>query len=307
MQIISRKEAKEQGLKRYFTGKSCKHGHISERWVGSHSCVECRTVRRAKQQQKDLLSRAIQKVTTVRNRKYMCYCKHNIPYTSYRAANLTAKKTYFIGEACSKGHITARYVSTCDCVACVKIRGVVWNHENKDRLNQYQHEYKHSPVLYDTYHKQLIGVTTKSAGGTLEVTCYHCGKWFMPTGSQVNNKIRASLGRKNRPSTQNNLYCSEDCKDKCDVYRVQNTKKSERSDTAKSRCADQRNKNALLESQIDVVGYNYCEKCGKKTTELDIHHTVMVSKDHKEGTNPAHQILLCRDTCHKEPWAHCRK
>jgi len=40
MNIITRAEAKEQGLKRYFTGKPCKHGHVSERLV-SAQCVEC--------------------------------------------------------------------------------------------------------------------------------------------------------------------------------------------------------------------------------------------------------------------------
>lgn len=39
--IISRKEAKEKGLKRYFTGKPCKHGHICERYVNRGACIEC--------------------------------------------------------------------------------------------------------------------------------------------------------------------------------------------------------------------------------------------------------------------------
>jgi hypothetical protein len=41
MEIILRKEAKERGLKRYFTGKPCKHGHIDERLVSSRGCFEC--------------------------------------------------------------------------------------------------------------------------------------------------------------------------------------------------------------------------------------------------------------------------
>tara|TARA_R100000687_G_C6413981_1_gene147745 strand:- start:298 stop:879 length:582 start_codon:yes stop_codon:yes gene_type:complete len=41
MDIISRKEAKAQGLKRYFTGKPCKHGHISERQISNGSCLTC--------------------------------------------------------------------------------------------------------------------------------------------------------------------------------------------------------------------------------------------------------------------------
>lgn len=39
--IISREEAKAQGLTRYFTGKPCKHGHVCERNVGDWKCVEC--------------------------------------------------------------------------------------------------------------------------------------------------------------------------------------------------------------------------------------------------------------------------
>ena len=41
MQIITRQEAKEQGLKRYFTGKPCKHGHIAERSFTA-GCVACK-------------------------------------------------------------------------------------------------------------------------------------------------------------------------------------------------------------------------------------------------------------------------
>lgn len=41
MKIITRKEAKALGLKRYFTGKPCKRGHICDRYV-SDSCVECK-------------------------------------------------------------------------------------------------------------------------------------------------------------------------------------------------------------------------------------------------------------------------
>jgi len=39
--IISRKEALAAGLSRYFTGKPCTTGHISERRVSCRSCVSC--------------------------------------------------------------------------------------------------------------------------------------------------------------------------------------------------------------------------------------------------------------------------
>jgi hypothetical protein len=43
--IVTLSEARERGLKRYFTGKPCPGGHIAERWVGS-SCVECQRLAR---------------------------------------------------------------------------------------------------------------------------------------------------------------------------------------------------------------------------------------------------------------------
>lgn len=41
MEIISRAEAKAQGLKNYFTGKPCKRGHIALRRSNNAICVEC--------------------------------------------------------------------------------------------------------------------------------------------------------------------------------------------------------------------------------------------------------------------------
>jgi hypothetical protein len=44
--LITRAEAKAAGLTRYYTGKPCKKGHISERDVSSHTCSECLRLRR---------------------------------------------------------------------------------------------------------------------------------------------------------------------------------------------------------------------------------------------------------------------
>ena len=42
MQIITQKEAKAQGLKRYFTGEPCKYGHIAERSCRDGYCLACK-------------------------------------------------------------------------------------------------------------------------------------------------------------------------------------------------------------------------------------------------------------------------
>lgn len=41
MEIITIKQAIERNLKRYFTGKKCGKGHLSERLVSGRKCVEC--------------------------------------------------------------------------------------------------------------------------------------------------------------------------------------------------------------------------------------------------------------------------
>jgi hypothetical protein len=40
-EIITRAEALAKGLKRFFTGKSCKRGHVVERRVDTGDCAEC--------------------------------------------------------------------------------------------------------------------------------------------------------------------------------------------------------------------------------------------------------------------------
>jgi hypothetical protein len=41
MEIIKRSEAKALGLTHYFTGKPCKHGHLSRRRYKDRVCMEC--------------------------------------------------------------------------------------------------------------------------------------------------------------------------------------------------------------------------------------------------------------------------
>lgn len=45
MEIISKKEAVKDGLKYYFTGRPCKRGHLSKRYLGGQ-CQECVTTQR---------------------------------------------------------------------------------------------------------------------------------------------------------------------------------------------------------------------------------------------------------------------
>ena len=57
MKKISREEAARLGLKRYFTGTPCIHGHLCERYVSAKSrlgCVECQRLTSQKYKERNL-------------------------------------------------------------------------------------------------------------------------------------------------------------------------------------------------------------------------------------------------------------
>lgn len=41
MEILSKEDAKKQGLRRYFTGSPCRKGHLSEKYTSDGGCIEC--------------------------------------------------------------------------------------------------------------------------------------------------------------------------------------------------------------------------------------------------------------------------
>lgn len=50
--FLNIQQAREKGLKRYFTGKPCKNGHIAERLVRGATCVACKAMWAAADQKK---------------------------------------------------------------------------------------------------------------------------------------------------------------------------------------------------------------------------------------------------------------
>lgn len=54
MDIITKEQARQQGLKRYFTGVPCRYEHISERLVSTGQCCECKRVKHKEYRYNDL-------------------------------------------------------------------------------------------------------------------------------------------------------------------------------------------------------------------------------------------------------------
>ena len=72
MEIITRQEAMEQGLVRFFTGKPCKYGHVSERKTKNFRCLECHKV----DMRKRYADPVVKKKTAKQSKKWRLENKH---------------------------------------------------------------------------------------------------------------------------------------------------------------------------------------------------------------------------------------
>jgi hypothetical protein len=103
LEIVSRKEAKARGLKRYFAADVCLRGHIAERNVCNGRCVTCSRM----SDKKFRLSRG--KGLLPRGR----------PRLSERMlAMQEGRNRYFTGKPCAHGHVADRFVRKYGCVEC---------------------------------------------------------------------------------------------------------------------------------------------------------------------------------------------
>lgn len=99
--IISRKDARAQGLTYYFTGKPCPSGHVSKRYVSTYTCVGC-----AATKLKEWQAAGCPRSERVR------------AVSACAAAKALGLARYFTGEPCKRGHICERYVAKGVCLEC---------------------------------------------------------------------------------------------------------------------------------------------------------------------------------------------
>jgi hypothetical protein len=101
---MERKEAATAGLKKYNTGRPCKHGHLADRYVDSGACSDC-----LKMLHKNFVT----------NRKLATDAVGLESSPRQNAASVGLKK-YNTGQACKHGHMADRYVESGACVDCVR-------------------------------------------------------------------------------------------------------------------------------------------------------------------------------------------
>ncbi len=84
MEIISRKDAKVLGLKRYYTGKACPNGHMAERYVSGSGCSSCVKERSKHSKNK----KSFKEYTREYNKKYKNNLSKSNPHYVTQSAEL---------------------------------------------------------------------------------------------------------------------------------------------------------------------------------------------------------------------------
>ncbi len=136
--IISRKEAKAQGLTRYFTGIPCIHGHVCEKLVSNHSCIECGRI----------YSKEKAKTPKIGEQQSI------YPIITQTAAIEQGLKYYFTGKPCKWGHLSKRRSSGGHCITCAR------EDKKSDRSREHAKEYEKtakSKESRNSYHKSDKG------------------------------------------------------------------------------------------------------------------------------------------------------
>lgn len=132
--------------------------------------------------------------------------------------------------------------------------------------------------------------------GSLTVACKLCKQRMTPNNSQLSHRTKSILGK---DSGENHFYCSDQCKNSCQIYRARTDMIDPRSKlyTPKSNREEDRNcqTDHLKQLQCDETdGQSYCERCGD-FGEVQLHHTQRVGS--KDAVSSAGHILLCL-RCH---------
>ena len=134
MEIISREQAKERGLKRYYTGSPCRHGHLVERQTSDGRCIECRDINSKIQYEKSREERLKRRKEYYQENKAKTLAKINEYYMNNKEEILEYKKKWY-SENIDKIKILQKqyYEDNKEEISRYKKD---WTEKNRDNLNE---------------------------------------------------------------------------------------------------------------------------------------------------------------------------
>lgn len=135
--MISRQDAKAQGLKRYFTGVACANGHVAERRVSDGKCCGCDISKKSRQRR-------------ARGAPIRMVLGRDVG--ARRSAAEAGQTRYFTGIPCPKGHVAERMTNGGHCVECLRLKTTlpvrrVQKHKNKVRRKAQRRDVNHAAAL----------------------------------------------------------------------------------------------------------------------------------------------------------------
>lgn len=193
MQIISRATAAQLGLKRYFTGRPCPHGHLSERFVSCKSCLECHLAKRPFRRKYPDRKAAYNRVYAELNQKRISSQRRE-----YRRANAEriAETMHLWGEAHKEWKREYNKTYRSDNRDHIYTKEREWRKRNADRVRLYMRVYQTDRSHNDPCFKlsrnlrrrtslaivngQKAGSGVRDLGASIEVVRAHIERMFTP-------------------------------------------------------------------------------------------------------------------------------
>lgn len=114
--FVTLQEAKERGLNRFFTGRPCEHGHISERLVINGACHACVRIRQKRLDLENIEKRKQKRLKAKRELE----AQLGREIISLSEAKERGLDYYFTGVPCKRGHLVANKVKKPGCTECRK-------------------------------------------------------------------------------------------------------------------------------------------------------------------------------------------
>jgi len=169
---------------------------------------------------------------------------------------------------------------------------------HRDELLEKEKEWRQARALYDTHAEQLTVDESPliDENGFMLVKCTYCGRYYYPTNLEIKNRKLALQGKS---EGEQRLYCSDNCKKSCPVFKQQVWPKDRKPATSREVQPE------LRQMRLACDEYS-CQMCGKTIdeTELHCHHIEGIMQNPIESADLDNTITLCK-ACHK--WVHSQE
>ncbi len=179
---------------------------------------------------------------------------------------------------------------------------------NHDKIARVKKLYRQALCTFNRVADLPPADLPKFENDILTVACKYedCANRFQPTNSMVECRIQAS---KDATGAEMHFYCSQECKDKCILYRHKTNHIDPRSklavkktDQETARADTPKAKRKLIKHLCETTSKMECEICGD--FYIDLHHTLPVAEYGLDSMHPDSHMLVCPG-CHTELHDDC--